>query len=105
MNLSMLVCQYVSHQRSLGKRFQTEEALLHAFCKGVGDGAIASVTPQAVLAYLNGEGPITAYWARKHRVLSGLYRFATARGLASVVPLPRVVAPPHGSALCPVHLL
>lgn len=94
MNLSMLVCQYVAHQRSLGKRFQTEEALLRTFCKAVGDGPIASVKPQAVLAYLNGVGPVTEYWARKHRALSGLYRFATARGLASVVPLPRVVARP-----------
>ena len=59
MNLSMLVCQYVAHQRSLGKRFQTEEALLRAFCKAVGDGPIASVKPQAVLAYLNGDGPVT----------------------------------------------
>ncbi len=101
MNLSTLVCQYVSHQRALGKRFRTEEALLRAFCNAVGDGPIAHVEPQAVLTYLSGNGPLTAYWAKKHRVLSGLYRFAIARALASVAPLPRVVARPTVPAFVP----
>lgn len=101
MNLRTLVDLYVSHQRSLGKRFRTEAALLQAFCEAVGDEPIADIDPQRVLDYLNGNGPVTAYWARKHRALAGLYRFAIARGLATVEPLPRQVARPTAPAFVP----
>lgn len=91
MKLSAVVSMYVSHKRSLGQRFQSEDALLKAFCRAVGDGAIASIQAEPVLAFLNGSGPLTDYWAKKYRVLSGLYRFALARGLVSVSPLPRSI--------------
>lgn len=91
MNLSTVISRYVSHQRSLGKRFLSEDALLRAFSKAVGDAPMDSIKPESVLAFLNGTGPVTEYWAKKHRVLSGLYRFALSRGLASVAPLPRSI--------------
>ena len=94
MKLSAVVSRYVAHKRALGARFRAEEAILRAFCKAVGDSPIATVEAQDALAFLNGRGPITESWARKHRALSGLYRFALARGIADRSPLPRAIPKP-----------
>lgn len=88
MKLSMLVTMYISHKRALGNRFKSEDALLRSFCRAVGDDPLASIEAESVLAFLNGQGPVTAYWVKKYHVLSGLYRFALARGFVSDVPLP-----------------
>jgi len=74
---------------------------LRSFCKTVGSGPIATIEAEAVLAFLNGNGPVTEYWAKKYRVLSGLYRFALVRGLAKVSPLPRTIPKPTAPAFVP----
>jgi site-specific recombinase XerD len=94
MKLSAVVSLYVSHKRTLGQRYRAEEAILRAFCKAVGDSPIANVEAEDVLTFLNGSGPVTEYWAKKHRVLSGLYRFALVRGMAEHSPLPRNIPKP-----------
>lgn len=101
MNLSVVVSLYVSHKRALGYRFRSEEAVLRSFCKAVGSGPIATIEAGAVLAFLNGNGPVTEYWAKKYRVLSGLYRFALVRGLARASPLPRTIPKPTAPAFVP----
>jgi site-specific recombinase XerD len=52
------------------------------------------ITADQVLAFLAGTGPVTRYWERKHSALSGLYRFAVARGYVDHSPLPRTVPRP-----------
>jgi integrase/recombinase XerD len=101
MKLSEVVSLYVSHKRALGHRFRTEEAILRSFCKAVGNGPIATIEPEAVRAFLNGNGPGTEYGVKKYRVLSGLYRYALARGLAKVSPLPRAIPKPTAPAFVP----
>lgn len=101
MKLSDIARLYISHKRALGCRFRTEEAILRSFCKQVGDGSVQSTKTEVVLVFLNGNGPITAYWEKKHRVLSGFYRFALARGLAQVSPLPSVIPKPTVPAFVP----
>ena len=101
MRLSSVVARYVSHKRALGQRFRTEDAVLRAFCKTVGDKPIASIDAGDVLAFLSGSGAVTEYWVRKYRVLSGLYRFALARGLADVSPLPPAIPKPSAPAFVP----
>lgn len=101
MKLSEIVSLYVFHKRALGHRFRSEEAILRSFCKVVGDGPISIVDEETVWAFLNGNGPITVYWEKKHRVLSGLYRFAQARGLAKASPLPRTIPKPTIPAFVP----
>lgn len=91
MTLPALVSLYISHKRALGHRFRTEDAVLRSFCRAVGEGPLANVEAGPVLAFLNGNGPVTAYWVKKYHVLSGLYRFALARGFVSSVPLPRSI--------------
>lgn len=101
MKLSEIVSLYVCHKRDLGQRFRSEEAILKSFYKAVGDSPISTFNEETVLAFLNGNGPITVYWEKKHRVLSGLYRFANARGLAEGSPLPRTIPKPSVPVFVP----
>jgi site-specific recombinase XerD len=101
MKLSEIVYLYVSHKRALGHRFQNEEAVLRSFCKAVGNRSISTIEAETVLAFLNGNGLVTAYWVKKYRVLSGLYRFALTRGLAKFSPLPRNIPKPTAPAFAP----
>jgi len=101
MKLSMVVSLYVSHRRALGQRFRSEESILRAFCRTTGDGPIAHLQAESILAFLNGSGSVTEYWVKKYRVLSGLYRFASARGLVDVSPLPRRLPKSSAPAFVP----
>jgi site-specific recombinase XerD len=101
MKLSGIVSLYVDHKRALGQRFRSEEAVLRSFCKAVGHGPIATVDEETVLAFLNGSGPVTVSWEKRHRVLSGLYRFAQTRGLANSSPLPPTIPKPTVPAFVP----
>lgn len=102
MKLSAVVAQYLSHKRALGHRFRTEEAVFRAFGKAMGDKPIEIIGPKPVLAFLNGSnGTITEYWVKKYHVLSGLYRFALARGIVDRSPLPVTIAKPTVSAFVP----
>ena len=101
MKLSQVVSLYISHKRALGYRFNNEEAILRSFYKEVGDRSIRSIKAAAVLIFLNGNGPVTVYWAKKHRVLSGLFRFALTRGLTNISPLPSIIPKPDVPAFVP----
>ncbi len=101
MKLSNVVSAYLSHKRSLGHRFRCEGDVLKAFCKATDDRAIADINSESVLIFLGGSAPITGYWIKKHRVLSGLYRFATIRGLVKGSPLPRRIPPASDPAFVP----
>lgn len=91
MKLLEAVTQYVAHQRALGMRFTTEERTLKSFSRAQENRDLAQITPEAVLAFLAGNGPPTRFWHRKHEALSGFYRFAIAHGYASLSPLPKRV--------------
>jgi len=101
MKLTEVVSLYISHKRALGYRFRTEEAVLQSFCKVLGNASFATIEAEAVLTFLNGSGSVTEYWVKKYRVLSGLYRFAQARGLTKVLPLPHTIPKPTDSAFVP----
>ncbi len=70
---------YLTCQRSLGMRFDSAGELLHRFGRAMGERPIQEVTAGAILDFLNGNGALTATWMLKHRVLTGLYRFAVSR--------------------------
>lgn len=101
MKISAAVSSYISHKRAQGMRFKAEDAILKAFCKAAGDILIANVQATAVLEFLDGRGPVTETWAKKYHVLSGLYRFALARGWVNVSPLPRRIPRPAAPAFVP----
>lgn len=89
--LSSVISLYLSCRKSEGHRFVTEENVLNAFRKAVGDPPIDGVEAVRVLAFLNGAGPVTEYWIKKYSVLSGLYRFALSRGFVTQSPLPHQI--------------
>lgn len=101
MKISEAVTSYISHKRALGMRFRAEDSILKAYGKAIGDVMIAHIQAPEVLAFLNGRGPVTENWAKKYHVLSGLYRFALARGWVSVSPLPRNIPKQSEPAFVP----
>ena len=86
--LADVIDAYLTRQRSLGMRFDSAGQLLRRFSRAIGDRPIQEVTPKAVLDFLNGRGALTATWTLKHKVLTGLYRFAVSRGYVDSSPLP-----------------
>ena len=88
MMLTDVIDAYLTRQRSLGMRFESSGQLLFRFSRAMGDQPIQEVTPGAVFDFLNGNGTLTATWVLKHRVLTGLYRFAISRGYVDKSPLP-----------------
>jgi integrase/recombinase XerD len=88
MRLADVVDAYLTRQRSLGMRFDSAGRLLRRFSRAMGDRPIQEIAPEAILDFLNGNGVLTATWALKYRVLTGLYRFAVSRGYVDNSPLP-----------------
>lgn len=88
MRLADIVDAYLTRQRSLGMRFDSAGQLLRRFSREVGDRQIQEITPDAIIGFLNGGGVLTATWALKYRVLTGLYKFAISRGYVDGSPLP-----------------
>jgi integrase/recombinase XerD len=82
---------YLTRQRSLGMRFDSAGQLLHRFGRAMGERQIQEVTPGAILDFLKGNGTLSATWILKHRVLTGLYRFAIERGYVDNSPLPTTI--------------
>ena len=91
MRVADIVEAYVTRQRSLGMRFDSAGSLLRRFSREVGDPQIQEITPEAIIGFLNGSGVLTATWALKYRVLTGLYKFAISRGYVDGSPLPAAV--------------
>lgn len=88
MMVTDVIDAYLTRQRSLGMRFESAGELLHRFGRAMGERPIQEVTAGAILDFLNGNGALTATWMLKHRVLTGLYRFAVSRGYVDSSPLP-----------------
>lgn len=102
MRLSKLVSDFVSHKRSLGMRFKSGAQILDSFCRHQGDVELQDIDPARVAAFIAGRGPITTTWHSKHSALTGLYRFALARGYASSTPLPATI--PKRPPPCPPYI-
>ena len=72
---------YIEHNRHLGKRFNTEEAVLTAFSRSLGDVSLGRIRPVMISRFLDREGTSDATVSRKRRVLAGFFRFAVSRHL------------------------
>ncbi|MHB9841601.1 tyrosine-type recombinase/integrase [Paraburkholderia terrae] len=91
MKLPEAVAAYVAYKLSLGMRFATEARTLKSFYRTLGDIDMRDVDADRVHAFLDGNGPMTAFLHRKLSALRGFYRFAIARGYATSSPLPLTV--------------
>ena len=88
MNTTELIGRYLVARRAMGASLKSGQRLLYQFARETGDLPLADVTPQAVSAFLCGRGELSATWRTRYSLLSGLYRFAMARGHVLVSPLP-----------------
>ena len=59
MRLQEVVESYIKYKRSLGMRFRSQAAVLHAYCRAMGNVEVAEVKPESVHAFIAGDGPVT----------------------------------------------
>jgi integrase/recombinase XerD len=88
MNTSSVIEVYLAARRGQGVQFRSGARTLRQFARETGDRPLHDVTTQAVDAFLRGHGALSAAWTTKFRLLTGLYRFALARGYVAVSPMP-----------------
>jgi len=89
MKLGQATREYVANKQATGMVFGVEANVLRAFTKKLGPNVpIKKITSDSVLDYLNGHGPVTLFWHRKHDALSGFWRFAIQRGYTDRSPVP-----------------
>lgn len=83
-----VVNAYVAVRRAQGVRLNSSARMLRQFARETGNRPLSEVTPEAVAAFLHGRGELSATWKTKRGLLVGFYRFAIARGYATISPLP-----------------
>lgn len=92
MKLALLIAQYVAFRKNLGVSFENDTRILESFSRAIGEAEdISAVQADQVQAFLDGRGPVTCYWHRKHTVLCGFYRYAVSRGHVVAAPLPAII--------------
>ncbi len=89
MKIIAATTSYIAHNRHLGKRFKTEEAILAAFCRSLGDVPLGRIRAAMIAQFLDRRGTSDATVSRKRRVLNGFFRFATSRHRLQSSPMPR----------------
>jgi integrase len=70
------------------KRFATEETILTAFGRSVGDVPLRHIRPAMISQFLDRNGTNEATVRKKHRVLAGFFRFAVTRRRLRASPMP-----------------
>jgi integrase/recombinase XerD len=80
---------YVQLVQAQGCTGSNVEAVLRMFAKSMGgERELGSIESEEVRTFLDGKGPLTRYWHRKHSALLGFFRFALARAMVTRIPLP-----------------
>jgi integrase/recombinase XerD len=88
MSTAATIAGYIEHMRCLGRRFATEGAILIAFGKSIGDVALCDIRPSMIPLFLNRNGTCDETMRKKHRVLTGFFRFTVTRALLTASPMP-----------------
>ena len=89
MRCNDMVANYVTQQRSLGKRYTSEANTLKAFARSIGNVSIRDINPEMISCFV--DRGATSYETRrkKYRALAGLFFFAVSRRLLKTSPMPR----------------
>jgi integrase/recombinase XerD len=90
MTLAQLIDTYVSHQRSLGRRFESAAKIFRMFGRAMGPVDLGEIDQETVRAFLN-RSPLSSSWHTKYYALHGLFRFAVQRGLLVASPMPYLI--------------
>lgn len=88
MSTASTIADYVRHNRSLGKRFAAEEAILLAFSRSVGNVPLHGIDAAMISRFINRDGTKVETIAKKHRVLAGFFRYAVMRRRVQASPMP-----------------
>ncbi len=88
MKLRTSVDKFVACKRGLGMKYETEEKLLHNFCRAMGDVPVHSISPAKIAGYLFPNGQHTRISEIRFHVLSVYFRYGIARRHVKRSPLP-----------------
>jgi integrase/recombinase XerD len=98
MKTADVITAYLAARRAQGVQLRSSERVLYRLARQTDNGEFDAITAEQLGMFLHGSGPVSSTWKSKHGLLSGLYRFAIARGLATHNPLPQrapKLPPPH----------
>jgi len=89
MSINDIIGDYITQQRSLGKRYSGEANTLKAFARSIGNVLVRDINPEMISCFL--DRGATSYETRrkKYRALAGLFFFAVSRRLLKTSPMPR----------------
>jgi integrase/recombinase XerD len=89
MKLADALSLYIQRRKAGGCKGSSLSNVLRHFERYVGpDRELDTIGLQEIRAFIDGIGPLTRYWHRKHSALLGFYRFALARRLVASLPVP-----------------
>jgi integrase/recombinase XerD len=88
MSTAEIIANYVEHKRGLGMRFATENAILIAFGRFVGNVALCEIRRATISRFVDRNGTCDETARKKHHVLAGFFRFAVTRRLLKTSPMP-----------------
>jgi integrase/recombinase XerD len=89
MSLDEIIANYITQQRSLGKRYGTEGNILKAFRRSIGDVPVRDIRPEMVSRFIDQGGTSFETRGKKYRALAGMFFFAVTRRLLKTSPMPR----------------
>jgi integrase/recombinase XerD len=89
MSLDEIIANYITQQRSLGKRYGTEANILKAFRRSIGDVPVRDIRPEMVSRFIDRGGTSFETRGKKCRALAGMFFFAVTRRLLKTSPMPR----------------
>ena len=89
MSLEDIISNYITQQRSLGKRYLTEGNILAAFSRSAGNVPVRDIGPETILRFVDRGGTNHETRGRKYRVLSALFLFAVTRHHLRASPMPK----------------
>jgi integrase/recombinase XerD len=87
MTLTSAIDGYLTLKRSLGAGLQTQESMLRAFGRAVGDIPLDAIAAEACASFCRGTGAPTRGWENKHQTLRGFFTYLVSRGYLAVSPL------------------
>ncbi|MGA7674920.1 MAG: tyrosine-type recombinase/integrase [Rhizomicrobium sp.] len=89
MSLEDIIANYITQQRSLGKRYLAEANILKAFGRSAGDVPVRDIHPEMISRFVDRGATSYETRSKKYRALAGLFFFAVTRRLLRTSPMPR----------------
>ena len=88
MSLEDIIADYITRQRSLGKRYTSEANTLKAFGRSIGNLPVRDIDPEMISRFV--DRGATSYESRSktYRALAGLFFFAVSRRFLKTSPMP-----------------